>query len=235
MTGTVLNSATIFIGAAAGLFLRRKLSKTFEDRMLQAMGIFTLALGFSMFLKTSAPLIALVSLVAGGALGTWWGLTGHLNRLGEAVKSLIRRTGLPVNAQFTEGFVTASILFCVGPMTILGSLNDGLRGDYELLAIKSAMDFVAAFSLAATLGWGVMVSALTVLVMEGGITLSASWLSPVLSNDRVVADLSGLGGLIIIIIGFKLVGLGKWEPADFLPALVLAPLVTWTVLTLKLF
>jgi hypothetical protein len=230
MTGALLNTATVVAGSTLGLLLRRRLSRVFEERMLQAMGVFTLALGFSMFLKTQEPLIALVALVSGGALGTWWGLTGHINRLGDGVKRLIHKTRLRVGAQFTEGFVTASILFCVGPMTILGSINDGLRGDYELLAIKSAMDFVASFSLSATLGWGVAVSGLTVLVVQGGLTLSAAWLAPALSHERVVADLTGLGGLIIVIIGFKLARLGKWEPADFLPALLIAPALTWIVI-----
>lgn len=230
MTGTLLNTTAVLVGSVLGLVLRRRIGKTFEEHMLQAMGVFTLALGFSMYLKTHTALIPLVSLVAGGGLGIWWGLTGRLERLGERLKHFVARARLRLGERFTEGFVTASILFCVGPMTLLGSVNDGLRGDYELLAIKSVMDFVAAFSLAATLGWGVLFSALTVLVIQGGLTLSATWLAPALSNEKVVADLAGLGGLLVIIIGFKLIRVGKWQPADFLPALLIAPILTWAVI-----
>jgi uncharacterized protein len=227
LTGTVINTAAILVGAAVGLLLRRRIGSTLETRLIQAMGIFTLALGVSMFLKTREPLVPLVSLVAGGALGYLVGLTDWIQRIGEALKGLLSRGPLKPESGFSEGFVTASILFCVGPMTILGSLNDGLRGDYELLSIKSAMDFTAALALSAGLGWGVAISAVSVFFIQGTLTLSAPWIAPVLSDARVTADLTGVGGLIVMIIGLKLSGIGKWSPADYLPALVLAPFIAY--------
>ncbi len=226
MTGTLINTAAVAAGALLGLAGGRRVKPSLQEHALKAMGVFTLALGISLFLKTQEPLLALVSLVAGGLIGTAWGLTRRIGLLGDFLKRLIHRNRLKAGERFTEGFVTASVLFCVGPMTILGSLNDGLRGDWQLLAIKSAMDFVASLTLAATLGWGVLVSGLTVLFVQGSLTLSAAWLSVFLSNDRVMADLTATGGLLVVIIGFQLIRVGKWQPADFLPALFLCPLLS---------
>jgi uncharacterized membrane protein YqgA involved in biofilm formation len=152
-------------------------------------------------------------------IGEVVGIERGLNALGEALR---RRFGRRGEARFTEGFVVASLVFCVGPLTILGSIRDGLTGDYQLLAIKSVLDGFAALAFASALGWGVGFSVITILLYQGGVSIGASALSDVFTPTTIAA-LTAAGGVLILGIGFRLLDLVKVRVANLLPSLVLAP------------
>src|ERR687891_659537 len=166
--------------------------------------------------------VLLGSLLVGGLLGELMGIDRGLDRAGEALKARFGRG----QARFTEGFVVASLVFCVGPLTILGSIQDGLTGDYQLLAIKSLLDGFAAMAFASALGWGVGFSALTILVYQGGLTMAAASVAGVFTGpdgDVLVAAMTAVGGVMILAIGLRLLELREVRVANLLPSLVLAP------------
>jgi hypothetical protein len=196
--------------------------------MFHSLGLVTVLIGVDAGLEAFGPTLAgltraslvivMGSVLIGGIIGELLGIERGLNRLGDALKARFAQR----QAHFTEGFVVASLVFCVGPLTVLGSIEDGLTGDYRLLAIKSLLDGSAAVAFASTLGWGVGFSALTVLLYQGALTLSASWAAGVFS-DPMVAALTAAGGILIIGIGLRLLELREVRVANLLPALVLAP------------
>jgi uncharacterized membrane protein YqgA involved in biofilm formation len=209
MTGTFINIATVLIGGTLGLFFGSRLPARVRETVVMGLGLFTVGIGLQMFLKTQNPLIVLGSLLIGGILGEWWKIETGLKTLGAFLER--KFAGGPENAgesgpahpasdapagegsRFIRGFLTASLLFCVGPMTILGSIQDGLTGDYSLLAIKSVMDGFAALAFASTLGVGVLFSALTVLVFQGGVSLLAFQAQSFLTEPMMV-EMTAAGG-----------------------------------------
>jgi hypothetical protein len=185
-------------------------------------GLISLVIGLQMSLSTRNILIVLGSLLAGGIGGELVRLHDGVNRLGD----LLQMTLSPSReSTFSKGFVTASLVFCVGPMTILGSVQDGLSGDYQLLAMKSILDGFAALAFAASMGWGVLCAAVTVLLYQGGLTMGAGLVKAVLTEPMVV-ELTATGGTLILAIGLNLLDLTAIRVANFLPALILAPAVT---------
>ncbi len=231
MRGTLLNVVTVLLGTALGVALGGRLPDRVRRTVLDALGLFTLVIGFanaadafgetlSAEVGRAAVLVVLGSLLAGGVVGELLDIDAALQRLGERLKARVAPTG----GRFVEGFVVASLVFCVGPLTVLGSLQDGLTGDYELLAIKSLLDGFAALAFASALGIGVGFSALTVLVVQGGIALGASGLDGVLT-DAMLAAMNAVGGVLILGIGLRLLELREVRVANLLPALVIAPLV----------
>jgi uncharacterized protein len=196
--------------------------------VMHGLGLFTLVLGLSQGLEAFRPplsdvtrgavLIILGSVLVGGVLGELLRIERGLDRAGEALKARFGRG----QARFTEGFVVASLVFCVGPLTILGSIQDGLTGDYQLLAIKSLLDGFGALAFASALGWGVGFSVITILVYQGALSLSATALAGAFS-DAMIAAMSAVGGILIIGIGLRLLSLRDVRVANLLPALVLAP------------
>jgi hypothetical protein len=160
----------------------------------------------------------MASVLVGGIIGELLGVERGLNGLGEGLKASFGQG----QARFTEGFVMASLVFCVGPLTVLGSIEDGLTGDYQLLAIKSLLDGFAAIAFASALGWGVGFSAIVVLVYQGALTLSASWAADIFS-EAMIAAMTAAGGVLILRIGLRLLELRDIRVANLLPALVLAP------------
>ena len=235
MTGTLINIATILIGSIAGLFFGSRLPERVRETVVAGLGVFTGAIGIQMFLETENAIIVLGSILAGGILGEWLQIETHLSQIGSYLeKQVSRRTQSAAHRaddqtnsreRFIQGFLTASLLFCVGPMTILGSIQDGLTGDYQLLAIKSVLDGFASLAFASTLGIGVIFSALTVLVFQGGISLLAvqaqAAITPAMMNE-----MTATGGLLLI--GLAISSLLEIKPiraGNFLPALVLAPLL----------
>ena len=221
MLGTLINVGTVLTGGTVGLFLHRALPQRFQRIVLQGLGLITLLLGFQMALKTANIFIVLASLLIGALLGEWWRLQDRMDALGYWLEAKFKRGD---DDRFTEGFVTTSLLFCVGPMALLGSIQDGVSGDYKTLAIKSFMDGFAAMVFAAELGWGVLFSAATVLVYQGGITLAAAPLQRVLT-DPMINEMTAVGGLMIVGIGLMLLEIKRLPLANFLPALALAPLL----------
>jgi uncharacterized membrane protein YqgA involved in biofilm formation len=228
VTGTLINAAAVLAGTALGTLLGGRLPERIRETVLHGLGLFTLVLGISQGLEAFRPpladvargvvLIILGSVLVGGVVGELLRIEWGLDRAGEALKARFGRG----QARFTEGFVVASLVFCVGPLTILGSIQDGLTGDYQLLAIKSLLDGFAALAFASALGWGVGFSVITILVYQGALSLSASALAGAFS-DAMIAAMSAVGGILILGIGLRLLSLREVRVANLLPALVLAP------------
>ncbi|WP_390889307.1 DUF554 domain-containing protein [Leptodesmis sichuanensis] len=232
-SGTWINLLTVLLGTSLGLFLRGRLPDRMVLIITQGVGLITLFLGFTMaasFTKVRAGIVdgvilGLVTLVFGGLLGEWGQIEKRLVALGDRLKQ-----SFSGGSGFTEGFVAASLLFCVGPMTLLGCLNNGLTGDNRLLLLKSAMDGLAAIALTSSFGIGVGFSGLIILVYQGGLSLLAGTLAQFIADpatDPVVLLITGVGGLMIVGIGLNLLDIAKIRVAAFLPALVLAPVLYW--------
>jgi len=228
VTGTLLNVVTILIGGQLGISIGSRLPERVRQTVMAGFGLFTFAIGVQMFLQTKNPLIALGGLLVGGLLGEWWRIEDRLQVLGSWLEARFSPGGQENEGnRFVRGFLAASLLFCVGPMTILGSIQDGLLGDYQLLAIKSVMDGFAALALASTLGVGVMFSTLTVLVYQGGITLLAAQARNILT-DPMTAELTAVGGILLIGISIgSLLELKPIRTGNLLPALVASPAIVW--------
>lgn len=215
---------------------------------MHAIGLMTLLIGFQMALGTRSAIIVLGSVVLGALLGEAARIDDGLTAFGEWVESSVkglesrvkRKQGDVVGTEFplpkgegegslfAKGFVMAALVFCVGPMTVLGSFQDGLTGAYETLAVKSVLDGFTAVALASTLGWGVVFSSIVVLVYQGALTLGAVWVKPLLS-ESVVLEMTAAGGLLIVGIGLNILGLTKIRIANMLPALVIAPVLVMLV------
>ena len=229
MTGTWINIGTILLGSLLGLFFGARLPDRMRGTVIVALGLFTLALGISLFLEGieapgENPLIPLVSLLLGGVLGEWWRLEDRLSALGATLEARI--TGNSAGgSRFIRGFVSASLLFCIGPMTILGAIQDGLTGEYQLLAIKAVLDGFASLALASTFGVGVFFSILVVFIYQGGISLGAGMLQTVLS-DLMLAEMTVVGGILLLGLAIgTLLEIRPTRPTNLLPALILAPLL----------
>jgi uncharacterized membrane protein YqgA involved in biofilm formation len=229
MTGTLLNIATILVGGILGMLFGARLPERLRSTVISGLGLFTLAIGIQMFLKTSNPLISLGALLIGGLLGELWGIEGALQSLGARLEA--RFAGgdgrADSGSRFIRGFLSASLLFCVGPMTILGSIQDGLTGDYRLLAIKSVLDGFASLAFASTLGIGVLFSILVVLTYQGGLSLLAAQAQAFLTEPMML-EMTAVGGLLLM--GLAISSLLEIKPirvGNLLPALAIAPLIVW--------
>lgn len=238
MTGTLLNIATVLLGGSLGLFLGGRLPERLKGTVTAGMGLFTAAIGVQMFLKTQNPLIVLGSLILGALLGEWWQIEDGLQNLGIILEKRIlgvSSTALTTSgsaapttsSRFVRGFLTASLIFCVGPMTILGSIQDGLTGNYSLLAVKAVLDGFSALAFASTLGVGVLFSATVILVYQGGISLLAAQLNQIV-NPAMMNEMTAAGGVMLL--GLAISSMLEIKPirvGNFLPALVVAPLIVW--------
>jgi len=220
MLGVFVNTAAVILGGLIGCLFGRILTERFTRAAMTGIGLCTLYVGFSGSLQSGNPLFLIGALVLGALSGTWMDLDGKISRLGEKAQSLVRGG----SGRVAEGFVTASLLFCVGAMAVTGSLDAGLRGDNATLYAKSALDFVASIMLASTLGMGVMLSALSVLVYQGAIALMSGLIAPLLT-PQAVSEMSGAGSLLILAVGLNLLGITKIKVADLLPAIVVAPVL----------
>ena len=230
MVGTLINVGTVLAGTAIGTAVGPRLPERIQQRVLAGLGLITLALGIDLALAlagddttTSTPLYVLGGVLIGGIVGEAIGIERRLEALGDAIQArLARGAEEGEHSTVSEGFVTASLLFCVGSLTVVGSIQDGLTGDYETLATKAVLDGFASIALAATLGWGVGLAAITVLVVQGGITLAAGLFEDVLVGESL-AVLTSAGGVTIIGIALKLLDIKDVKVGNFLPALVIAP------------
>ena len=225
MIGTLINTATVVIGTGVGLTARRFLKPRLRETTMQIIGLMTLMIGVQMSLSEKNPLLPLASLLIGAIIGEGLDIEGRLDALGSTLQRRFSNEG---GSTFSQAFVSTSILFCVGPMTIMGCIQDGLRGDYSLLLVKSLLDGVSAAFFTAALGWGVLFSAGTVLVVQGGLTLGAGWVGSVLT-EPMKNTMFSTGGLMMLGLGIRLLNLRQIPVANFLPALVVAPLLVWLV------
>lgn len=226
MTGTILNILTVLIGGGLGTVLGHKLPARLRETVLWGLGLFTIAIGLQMTFKSQNTLITLGSVLLGGVLGEWWQIDEQLRRVGVWLEARFARSAdADGAARFVKGFVSASLVFCVGPMAILGAIEDGLKGNYQLLAIKSVLDGFAALAFSASLGVGVLFSALTILVYQGGVSLLAAQAKALLT-DAMITEMTSAGGVLIMGIGFgALLELRPIRVANYLPALVIAPAI----------
>jgi uncharacterized membrane protein YqgA involved in biofilm formation len=227
MIGTYLNTFTVLLGGALGLLLGSRLPERLRQTVIAGLGLFTFAYGISMFLKTTNSLIVLGSILIGAILGEWWGIETGLEKLGAWLEArFMPRNQASQQTTYIKGFMTASLVFCVGPMTILGSIQDGLTGNYQLLAVKSVLDGFAALAFASSLGAGVLFSAGVVLVYQGAISLLAGSVQSVVSQ-AMMAEMTAAGGVILLAIAISsLLEIKKIRAGNLLPALVIAPLIT---------
>jgi uncharacterized protein len=220
LTGTLLNAATVLVGGVLGTFLGTRLPERLRANVVRGLGLFTLVLGVEMAIGTENPLVVLFAVLIGGLLGAAASLDDRLNALGDA----LQRRLAGGRGRVSEAFVTSSLVFCVGPLTFLGSIQNGLTGDTTLLSIKSVLDGFAALAFAASLGWGVLLSIGTILVVQGGLAGAAALFGGAIS-DPMVRAMSATGGLLIVGVGLRLLQLRDIKVADFLPAIVVAPLI----------
>lgn len=222
LDGTLLNAGTVLLGGVLGTALGNRLPERVQETLFAAIGLVTVLIGLLGAQTTHNPLILLGSMLLGGLIGELLGIEQALTRLGNWLQKRLARPG----SSFSEGFVTASLVFCVGPLSILGALNNGLTGDLTDLAIKATMDGITALAFAATLGWGVLASLATILLYQGGISLGAHGLKPLVdANPAAITELTAAGGLVLVAIGLKLLKLRDLRVANFLPALLVAPLL----------
>lgn len=233
--GTAVNVLTVLLGAGLGVLLGNRLPVRTRDVVTDALGLVTLLIAalaafavtdaaLSSYVGPSAPLLVVLgSLVLGGILGSLLRLESRVESLGGWLQSrLAGDRGTVERHRFIEGFVAASLLFCTGPLTILGSLNDGLGLGAEQLFLKATLDGFAAIAFAASFGWGVAVSAVTVLVVQGSLTGVGLLLGDVLP-DAHVAALTATGGLLLVGVALRLLRVREIPVADLLPALLIAP------------
>ncbi len=236
--GTIVNTAAIITGGIAGTLIKNGLGKKYKDIIMQAISLSVIIVGVSGALQGIFEVaqtgklnrqyitIMIASLVIGGIVGELAGIEGKLEHLGKWFQSRFSKG----NGSFSEGFVTASLVFCIGAMAIVGSLEDGLSGDTAILFAKSILDGVAALIFASTLGIGVAFSALPVLLYQGSITLLAGVLKPWLT-DMVISQTSVAGGVLILAIGLNLLGITKIKVGNMLPA-VFVPILYQAILSL---
>src|SRR5512138_1322921 len=197
MTGTLINVAAILIGGTLGLIFGSRIPEKLKETVIAGMGLFTGALGLQMFLKTENSLVVLGAILIGTLLGEWWRIEDVLRWLGEFLEKRFSRAEDYGSNKFVRGFLTASLLFCIGPVAILGSIQDGLTGDYNLLVVKSVLDGFASIAFASTLGIGVLFSALIILVYQGGISLLAVQLNSIVTTS-MMNELTATGGVILV-------------------------------------
>lgn len=217
MIATLINCATVILGSLLGIILHKRISDSFKGIVYIGAGMVALILGIKMSLETSRIVYLAVALILGGILGEWWNIEGGILKFGELLKKYF--TKRKSEKDFSYGFLNASVIFCVGAMTLVGAFKAGAEGDYDLILTKSVMDGFMAIMLTAALGIGVAFSALTILIYQGGITLLAGFIQP-LVNDLLLRELTSIGGALVIMIGFNLLGISKLKTANFLPALL---------------
>ncbi|HUV89052.1 MAG TPA: DUF554 domain-containing protein [Anaerolineae bacterium] len=233
--GTLLNVVTVLVGGTLGTLLGARLPERMRETIMHGLGLLTLVIGVQLSFKTGNILIVLGSLLVGGLVGEWLRIEDRLNQVGRWLEDRTaanRKNGSdrpPAEAhtgvsRFSRAFLTASLVFCVGPMTILGSIQDGLTGDYTLLAVKATLDGFAALAFASTLGPGVLFAALTVLIYQGALTLGARWAS-VLLTDPMIAEMAATGGVLMLALGLGLLEIKHIRAGNLLPALIVAPLI----------
>ncbi len=224
MLGTIVNVITVIVGGSIGLILNKKLPDRFIKIFFQVVGLFTLFLGFSMAMETTHVLHMIIALILGAIIGEALKLEQRMEHLGDRLKSRLKFK----NEKFTEGLLTAFLLYCMGSLTILGAIEEGMGGSPRLLMIKSMMDGVSSIALASGLGIGVVFSAIPLLIYQGGLTLLAMGFGeffPVI----YVTELSAVGGVLLIGLGISILEIKKIKVMNMLPALVFIVVLLWSI------
>ncbi|MEG0491688.1 MAG: DUF554 domain-containing protein [Clostridia bacterium] len=219
MIGTLINCAAILVGSALGLLLRKGIKQGMAQTVMQGIGLSVILIGLMGAIKTQNTLLVILSMVLGGVLGTLLDLDAKMNKLGAFAQRKLCK-GAAEGSTFAKGFVTASLVFCVGAMAVVGALDSGIRGDHSTLIAKAALDGVAAIVFSSSMGAGVMLAALPVFIYQGTIALLGTAVAPLLSNT-VIAEMSAVGGLLIVGIGINMLLDQNIKVANLLPAILI--------------
>jgi len=222
MTGTLINAGAIIAGSIIGLLFHSKLPERFIRIVFQSIGLFTLFLGFYMGLKTNNLFLIIISIVLGGIIGELLNLEAGLNRFGDRLKNKFKSD----NSRFSEGLVTAFLLFCMGSVTILGAIEEGMGGKPNLLLAKSVLDGVSSIALAAAFGYGVAFSVIPLLLYQGGLTLLAAYFGDDFSQT-IINELTVVGGLILIGLGINILEIKQLKILNLLPALIIIVILAY--------
>ena len=215
LTGTLVNVATVLAGSLIGLLLGKTIPKRVTDIVIKGLGLCTVYLGITGMFEGENALITIISIVVGASIGELCDLDGKIDRFGSWIESKVKKESSTVPV--AEGFVSASLLFCVGAMTIMGSLQSGLSGNHSTLFAKATLDLVSSMIFASTLGFGVMLAAGSVLVIQGGITLLAGVAAPLL--ESAVGEMNVVGSILLFALGLNIIGLGKFKIMNYVPAI----------------
>ena len=231
MIGTLINAGAVILGTLIGLLLRKGIPQRLQDTIGQGQGLCVILIGLSSAIKTADVTCCIICMVVGSLIGAWIDIERRLNDLGQAIEHKVSPNGEA--GSVAKGFVTASLVFCVGAMAIVGSMDSGLRGDHSTLIAKSILDGVFAIIFTSSLGWGVGLSALAVLIYQGTIALLAMWIEPLLTT-QIITEMSAVGGLLIMGIGLNMVydkhhiPVGNMLPAIFMPMAYIPLLALFT-------
>lgn len=232
MLGVIINVITVVIGASVGLLFKKGIPKRVEKSVMTGLGACTAYIGITGSLCGENVLVLIASVVLGAITGTLLDIDGAINKLAGKVETKFKKQGQ--NVSVAEGLVTATLLFCVGSMTVTGSIQAGVSGDNSVLITKAMLDLVSSMMLASTLGIGVLLAAVAVFVIQGALVLLAGVVAPLLSTGAI-NEMTCAGSLLIIMIGTNLMGITKIKVADYLPAILYAPVIYNLVLLVKNF
>ncbi len=221
MIGTLINTAAILVGSFIGILVRKGLPQRLKETVMQGLGLCVLVIGVMGAIKTNDMMAVILSIVTGGLIGALLNIEKRLDQFGQFLQRKLSGGRGEQDSSFATGFVTASLVYCVGAMAIVGALESGLQGNHSTLIAKSALDGISAIVFASTMGPGVALSALAVLVYQGSIALLAQWAAP-LFTEAVITEMSAVGGLLIIGVGMNLLrdkrlAVGNLLPAIFVP------------------
>ena len=219
MTGTIVNVIAVFLGSSIGLVLKKGIPQRFSDSIMKAVALCVIYIGIDGCMQGENTLISIISMVLGVLIGELLRLDDGINSLGKKLEDKVSK-GKNSDGNIARGFVTASLLFCVGAMTIVGSLESGISGNHEILFSKSLLDFISSIIFSASLGIGVMFSAVFIFVYQGAITLLAQFVGPYL-QDAVIAEMTCVGSLLIIALGLNMLGITKLKVMNYIPAVFL--------------
>lgn len=224
MSGVIVNTITVIIGSITGLLFKKEFPKKITDAIMIGIGLCTVCIGISGLVNDVNTIILIISIVLGAAIGTALDIDSKINHMGDYLSKKFKSSDDKTSV--SEGFVTACLLFCIGSMTIVGSLNAGISGDNKMLYTKALLDLISSTMLSASLGIGVLFAAAFVFVFQGALVLLAQYIAPFLTPETI-AQLNGAGSLLIFALGLNIVGITKIKIANYLPAIIIAPIITF--------
>ena len=220
LIGTIVNTITVICGSLIGMLLGNVLPARLRDTVMKGLGLCTLYIGITGMFGSENALITIISIAVGAAIGELLDLDGHLNRFADGLERKFRKNS-GGKTSIAEGFVTASLVFCVGAMTIVGSLNDGLTGDHQMLFTKATLDFVSSMVFASSMGIGVLLAAAAVFVIQGSIACLASLVARLLQSGNTITEMTVVGSVLIVGLGLNILGLTKLKVMNYVPAIFL--------------
>ena len=226
MLGTIVNTLMVIVGSLIGVFFKKGISQKVNDTVMKGLALMVMYIGISGSLTGKNTLVAIISIAVGAIIGEWLDLEEKLNGLGKRLEDKVSKG--KGDGSLAKGFVTASLLFCVGAMSIVGSLEGGLLGKHETIFAKALLDGIAAIVLSSTLGIGVIFSAGIILLYQGGIALGAGLLEPILT-ETIIAEMTSVGSLLIIGLSLNMLGITKIKVMNYVPAIFMPIFIYWVM------